>query len=39
MFLSISSAQWEKLPCGAEPRIELGPDLQQADSLRTGPQN
>ncbi len=23
-------AQWEKLTCGAEPRIELGPALQQA---------
>jgi hypothetical protein len=26
-------AQWEDLPCGAEPRIELGPALQQADAL------
>jgi hypothetical protein len=25
-------AQWEDPPCGAEPRIELGPALQQADS-------
>jgi hypothetical protein len=26
-------AQWEDPPCGAEPRIELGPALQQADAL------
>ncbi len=26
-----------KLPCGAEPRIELGPALQQADALPTEP--
>ncbi len=32
-FLSISSAQWEKPPWDAEPRIELGPALQQADAL------
>jgi hypothetical protein len=25
----------EKPPCGAEPRIELGPALQQADALPT----
>jgi hypothetical protein len=24
-----------KPPCGAEPRIELGPALQQADALPT----
>jgi hypothetical protein len=30
-------AQWGKLPCGAEPRIELGPALQQADALPTEP--
>jgi hypothetical protein len=30
-------AQWGKLPCGAEPRIELGPALQQADGLPTEP--
>ncbi len=24
-------------PCGAEPRIELGPALQQADALSTEP--
>jgi hypothetical protein len=30
-------AQWEKLPCGAEPRIELGPALQQANALPTEP--
>jgi hypothetical protein len=38
--LSMSSslvAQWEKPPCGAEPRIELGPALQQADALPTVP--
>jgi hypothetical protein len=28
-------AQWEDPPCGAEPRIELGPALQQADALPT----
>jgi hypothetical protein len=27
-------AQWETPPCGAEPRIELGPALQQADAPR-----
>jgi hypothetical protein len=26
-------AQWETPPCGAEPRIELGPALKQADAL------
>ncbi len=26
-----------KPPCGAEPRIELGPALQQADALPTEP--
>ncbi len=38
--LSMSSslvAQWEKPPCGAELRIELGPALQQADALPTEP--
>ena len=30
-------AQWEDPPCGAEPRIELGPALQQADGLPTEP--
>ncbi len=30
-------AQWEKPPCGAEPRIELGPAVQQADALPTEP--
>ncbi len=30
-------AQWEDPPCGAEPRIELGPALQQADALPTEP--
>jgi hypothetical protein len=29
------SAQWEKPPCGAEQRIELGPALLQADALTT----
>jgi hypothetical protein len=36
--LSISSSLWcsvGKPPCGAEPRIELGPALQQADALPT----
>ncbi len=27
----------EKPPCGAEPRIELGPAFQQADALPTEP--
>jgi hypothetical protein len=38
--LSISSSlvcSVGKLPCGAEPRIELGPALQQADALPTEP--
>jgi hypothetical protein len=30
-------AQWEKPPCGAEPRIKLGPAVQQADVLPTEP--
>jgi hypothetical protein len=30
-------AQWEDPPCDAEPRIELGPALQQADALPTEP--
>jgi hypothetical protein len=30
-------AQWEDPPCGAEPRIELGPALQQAGVLPTEP--
>ncbi len=30
-------APWEKPPCGAEPRIELGPAVQQADVLPTEP--
>jgi hypothetical protein len=30
-------AQWVMPPCGAEPRIELGPALQQADVLPTEP--
>jgi hypothetical protein len=36
-FLHCFLAQWEKPPCGAEPRIELGPALQQADALPTEP--
>ncbi len=36
-FLHRLSAQWERPPCGAEPRIELGPALQQADALPTEP--
>jgi hypothetical protein len=31
------SAQWEKPPCDAEPRIEFGPAPQQADALPTEP--
>ncbi len=30
-------AQWEKPPCCAEPRFDLGPVLQQADALPTEP--
>jgi hypothetical protein len=30
-------AQWERPPCGAEPGIELGPALQQADARPTEP--
>jgi hypothetical protein len=30
-------AQWGKLPCGAEPNIELRPALQQANALPTEP--
>ncbi len=29
------SAQWEKPPWGAEPRIELGPAIHQVDALLT----
>ncbi len=36
-FLHRLSAQWGKPPCGAEPWIELGPALQQADALPTEP--
>ncbi len=32
-----SYAQWETPPCGAEPRIELEPALQQADALPNEP--
>ncbi len=38
-FLHRLEAQWEKPPCGAEPRIELGPALQQADALPTKPRH
>ncbi len=31
------TAQWDWPPCGAEPRIELGPAFQQADALPTEP--
>ncbi len=31
------TAQWDRPPCGAEPRIELGPAFQQADALPTEP--
>jgi hypothetical protein len=36
-FFIALSAQWGKPPCSAEPRIELGPALQQADALPTEP--
>ncbi len=36
LFLHRFYAQW-KPPCGAEPKIELGPALQQADALPTEP--
>ncbi len=36
-YLHCLKAQWEDPPCGAEPRIELGPALQQADVLPTEP--
>jgi hypothetical protein len=36
-FLHRLLAQWGEPPCGAEPRIELGPALQQADALPTEP--
>ncbi len=36
-FLIALVLSGEKPPCGAEPRIELGPALQQADVLPTEP--
>jgi hypothetical protein len=36
-FLHRLFAQWGEPPCGAEPRIELGPALQQTDALPTEP--
>ncbi len=36
-YLHRLKAKWEKPPCGAEPRIELGPAVQQADVLPTEP--
>jgi hypothetical protein len=36
-FLIALVLSGEKPPCGAEPRIELGPALQQADALPTEP--
>ncbi len=36
-FLHRLYAQWGRPPCGAEPRIELGPALQQADAMPTEP--
>jgi hypothetical protein len=36
---SLLVAQWEKPPCGAEPRIELGPALQHANMLPTEPRS
>jgi hypothetical protein len=37
LYLLIAGQQWEKPPRGAEPRIELGPTLQQADAQTTEP--
>ncbi len=37
LYLHRFSAQQEKSPRGAEPRIELGHALQQSDELRTEP--
>jgi hypothetical protein len=36
-FLIACLLSGEKPPCGAEPRIELGPALQQANALPTEP--
>jgi hypothetical protein len=36
-FLIASLLSGETPPCGAEPRIELGPALQQAGALPTVP--
>jgi hypothetical protein len=36
-FLIACLLSGETPPCGAEPRIELGPALQQADALPTEP--
>ena len=36
-FLIALVLSGEKPPCGAEPRIELGPAFQQADALPTEP--
>ncbi len=36
-FLIACLLSGEKPPCGAEPRVELGPALQQADALPTEP--
>ncbi len=36
-FLIALVLSGEKPPCGAEPRIELGPALQQADALPIEP--
>jgi hypothetical protein len=36
-FLIACSLSGETPPCGAEPGIELGPALQQADALPTEP--
>jgi hypothetical protein len=38
-FFIACVAQWGEPPCGAEPRIELGPALQQADALPTEPRH
>ncbi len=36
-FLNALVLSGEKPPCGAEPRIELGPAVQQADALPPEP--
>jgi hypothetical protein len=36
LHIFIAGSSVGKPPCGAEPKIELGPALQQADALPTG---